>query len=914
MPIQFASWHVVNSFYVDDLLGGASTIEQAKDLFRSLREVLGKGGFDLKKWRSSSPEVLRAIPTDLKEPIPTQELVDMGSATYPKALGVSWDSRADTIATHVELPNSFVSTKRGILSDIAKMFNVLGWISPVILQTKKLIQELWRLKLGWDDEVPISVRLKHEVWREELPLLQTIKMPRCYQSVEPAFNIELHGFCDASEEALAAVVYIRCTYSNHPTTSRLVLSKTRVAPLKTQSIPRLELSGAVLLTEILESTREVLGIPKQNVHAWCDSTIALAWLNRCPRDYQTYVANRISRTTSLFPPAIWRHVPTQDNPADCASRGLTAKELKAHQLWWTGPPWLLQDPILIPKQPHKRELASVQGEEAKPNPCHITIATPAEWLEPKYDSYRTMLHVYARVWLAAQNFLTVIRGGKRVFPKHLSPTDVHAAETRLLKASQARVFPSELSRLKSNPPKPILSTSKLLCLHPFLGQDGLLHVGGRLSQANIPMQQKHPIIVSAKDILLKSMFTHEHVRLQHCGPTLLLSHVARLYHVVGGRMLARTTCKACVTCKKAAAQVQSQLMGQLPAARINPSSVFENTGIDYAGPFIIKKGHTRRPVLIKAYLSIFVCFSTRAVHLEVVSDLTTATFLAALDRFIARRGRPKAIHTDNGLNFVGAKNQLQELYAFMSSTELQSAVHSHLLTEKVDWHTIPERAPHFGGLWEAAVKSCKYHLKRIIGQTRLTFEELSTIAAQVEACLNSRPLGPVTSHSIDGEEPLTAGHFLIGKPLKAYPEVEVSEDDSLLDRWTKCRAMIQHFWRRWSSEYLQILQRSNKWHNTKPNLQVGDVVVITDDSHFKTSWVMGKVIATYPGKDDLVRAVDVQTETLVQSPPSTLKKATDPKQMKTKTHVFRRPITKVALLVPAEAPPDQTTDQQSEYL
>ena len=264
----------------------------------------------------------------------------MGSASYPTALGVSWDSRADTIATHIELPNSFVSTKRGILSDIAKTFDVLGWIAPVILQTKKLIQEMWRLKLGWDDEVPTSVRLKHEVWREELPLLQTIKMPRCYQAVEPAISIELHGFCDASEEALAAVVYIRCTYSNHPTTSRLVLSKTRVAPLKTQSIPRLELSGAVLLTEILESTREVLGIPKHNVHAWCDSTIALAWLNRCPKDYQTYVANRISRATSLFPPSIWKLVPTQDNPADCASRGLTAKELKSHQLWWTGPPWL----------------------------------------------------------------------------------------------------------------------------------------------------------------------------------------------------------------------------------------------------------------------------------------------------------------------------------------------------------------------------------------------------------------------------------------------------------------------------------------------------------------------------------------------------------------------------------------------
>ena len=372
-----ASWHVAHSFYVDDLLGGAETVKQAIELFHNLREMLGKGGFDLKKWRSSSPEVLRVIPEELKEPVPTQELVDMGSASYPKALGVSWDSRADTIATHVELPSAFVSTKRGILSDIARTFDVLGWISPVILQTKRLIQELWRLKLGWDEEVPGNVKLKHEVWREELPLLQTIKMPRCYQSGGKVLTVELHGFCDASEVAFSAVVYIRCTYSNSPTTCRLVLSKTRVAPLKTQSIPRLELSGAVLLTEILDSTSETLEIPK-SVSAWCDSTIALAWLNGCPRDYQTYVANRISKATSLFPPSIWKHVPTQDNPADCASRGLTARELKEHRLWWTGPPWLLHEPNSVPRQPQERELAIAQGEEAKPSPCNVTIATPAE--------------------------------------------------------------------------------------------------------------------------------------------------------------------------------------------------------------------------------------------------------------------------------------------------------------------------------------------------------------------------------------------------------------------------------------------------------------------------------------------------------------------------------------------------------
>ena len=152
-----ASWHILNSFYVDDLLGGADTEEQAIALFEELREILGKGGFQLRKWRSSSAKVIDHIPDSLLEPLPTQDLVDRHSASYPKALGVAWDSRQDTMATHVELPVKFASTKRGIISDVARTFDVLGWLSPVILPMKLLFQRLWELKLDWDDEVPMDV-------------------------------------------------------------------------------------------------------------------------------------------------------------------------------------------------------------------------------------------------------------------------------------------------------------------------------------------------------------------------------------------------------------------------------------------------------------------------------------------------------------------------------------------------------------------------------------------------------------------------------------------------------------------------------------------------------------------------------------------------------------------------------------
>ena len=516
--------------------------------------------------------------------MPTQDLIDRHSATYPKALGVAWDSTLDTMATHIDLPPEVVSTKRGIISYVAKTFDVLGWLAPTILTMKVLYQQLWEEQLGWDDQVPEHYQLKHSTWRSQLPILSTIKLPRCYYESEPALSIELHGFSDASEAAYAAVVYVRVTYKNHAPTYRIVMAKTKVAPIKSLSIPRLELCGAALLSKVLTTVRHTLNIPIEDVHAWSDGSIVLAWLDGAPKRYKTYVGNRIASITDLVPPSA------------------------AHS-------------------------------------------------------------------------------------------------------------------------------------------------------------QKHPIIVSSKDSIIELLLKYNHVCLGHCGPTLLMSYAGERFHIIGARRLACSICSHCITCKKVSAWVETQRMGQLPAACTTPSPPFSVTSINCAGPFTLKRGHTRKPVLVKAYIALFVCFLTKAVHIEIVSDLTTEAFLAALKRFVSRCGLPSAIHSNNGTNFVGARNDLNELYRFLSSATTSSAIDYYLLTNRISWHCIPERAPHFGGLWEAAVKSTKYHLRRAIGAQRLDFEEFSTITAQEEACLNSRPLCSTTSHSPDGIMLLTPGHFLIGRSL-----------------------------------------------------------------------------------------------------------------------------------------------------
>ena len=225
-------------------------------------------------------------------------------------------------------------------------------------------------------------------------------------------------------------------------------------------------------------------------------------------------------------------------------------------------------------------------------------------------------------------------------------------------------------------PQPIRSSSTLLSLNPFIGRDGLLHVGGRLSQSDLSLSQKHSTILSGHDFLVKLMFNYNHVSLGYCGPTLLLSHVGIRLHVLGARRLAHSVCSQCVVCRKAAALIESQRMGQLPAARMNPTPPFATTGIDYTGPFTLKRSHNRKPVLVKAYITLIVCFTTKAVHLELVSDLTTEAFLAAMKRFVFRRGLPQDVHSDNGTNFIGAKNDLADLYRFLSSDTTSSSIHA----------------------------------------------------------------------------------------------------------------------------------------------------------------------------------------------------------------------------------------------
>ena len=326
------------------------------------------------------------------------------------------------------------------------------------------------------------------------------------------------------------------------------------------------------------------------------------WLDGSPRRFKTYVGKRVSAILDRLPAVVWRHVPTWSNPADCASRGLLPKELIEYSLWWKGPNWLLNDSASWPMQPIVTSHSNTMELKAICN-----VASTSELLEERYSSYTNLIRMNAWIQRFRANLASKRLGKVLNLIKTLSTDELKRSETCLLIHSQEQSFPEELRRFHTG--NKLRSSSILLSLNPILGPNGLLMVGGRLKNSFLSLSQHHPIILHGRDILAKLIVFRKHLSLLHAGPTLLLSVLGRRFHIIGSRRLIRSVCHGCVTCCKVAAKTETQVMGQLPVQRVTPSSPFSKTGVDFAGPFLIKKGHTRKPVYVKSYICMYLFVS-----------------------------------------------------------------------------------------------------------------------------------------------------------------------------------------------------------------------------------------------------------------------------------------------------------------
>ncbi|XP_058457003.1 uncharacterized protein K02A2.6-like [Malaya genurostris] len=407
------------------------------------------------------------------------------------------------------------------------------------------------------------------------------------------------------------------------------------------------------------------------------------------------------------------------------------------------------------------------------------------WLINRRSSYTFIVRVLAYV----NRFIRALQGA--VLEPLLTPSELYQAKVQLAQAAQHVSFERELRLIRNGRE---VSFKPLAGLHPFLDGTGTMRVGGRLQLAPYSYDIKHPIILPRDSRVTELLLRDLHLRNMHAGSNLLTSTINQQYWVVGHNTAVRRIVKHCARCVRLKGKTATQLMGSLPVPRVIATRAFTHVGVDYAGPLKIHASCVRGVKTTKGYLAVFVCLSTKAIHLEAASDLSTSVFIAALRRFISRRGYPNEIWSDNGTNFVGADRWLQEMSAALSSGT--SRVSHFLSNLGIKWMFNPPSSPHRGGIWEAAVKSAKKHLVAVLGTSAMTYEELATILTQVEACLNSRPLCPLSSNP-DSYEALTPGHFIVGHPMNLIPEPDVRKvPTNRLDQWQLMQKHTAEIWRR----------------------------------------------------------------------------------------------------------------------
>ncbi|XP_015123379.1 uncharacterized protein LOC107045577 [Diachasma alloeum] len=607
----------------------------------------------------------------------------------------------------------------------------------------------------------------------------------------------------------------------------------------------------------------MLQLDHAGTHLWSDSAVTLAWIRSHASRWKDFIHNRVVKIQETLTNATWRHDPEEwpqsriDAPAmDIPEVAKEAKPARAH-----------------PVAPKVNELAE---------------------LLTRYSSMARLLAVTATSNRAIDRFRRLPTPPGPV----LSTRELNEARLFWVKITQNQYFVSALRVLQRNQQLP--RGHQLAKLTPTLDELNIMRLGGRLKNSDLHPEETHPIILPRQSRFTTLVIEEAHRRTLHGGTQLTLAYTRQRYWIIGGRGTVRAYILRCAICTRHRGKQGQQQMGQLPATRVSSSRAFLHTRVDYAGPFQILKWRPTNAQPGQVHIAVFVCCTTLAVHLELVNRQITGAFLGAYKRFTGRRGIPAVMYSHNATTFTSAAEVLERLY-HQASRENQR-IQAALATNGTQWSFSPPRAPHFGGKWEAAVKSTKYHLKRVLGKTTLTFEELNTIVIQIEACLNSRPICPMSDDPEDLQV-LTPGHFLIGEPLQVIPESSyVNENSSKIRRWNLVTQIIHQLWSRWSKECLQRYQSIFKWKTRQQNIEVGNMVLMMEDGFPPTQWPIARVIATKPGADGLTRVAKVRiTKVEVGTHPDGSPKL---QNIKTTHSEFDRPIAKLCLL-PTDPPPPE---------
>ncbi|KAL5020965.1 hypothetical protein ScPMuIL_000120, partial [Solemya velum] len=845
---------VKRNFYVDDALTSQHTSNQAVKLLSKTQSALRDfGNLRLHKIASNSEEVLKAFPvTDLVE-------VKVGDENLQRSLGLIWDTQEDVFRFNLEIDTQ-PFTRRGVLSLVNSIFDPLGFIAPVTIQGKLLLRKFMSAGQDWDDPFQAKDKEEWESWKNSLTELKSFHIPRTYVDISPsqAVRRELHVFSDASESAIAAVAYMNVVLDDGTSKVGFVIGKSKVAPTHGHTIPRLELCAALMAVEVAELCLKQLDLKINQLKFYTDSKVVLGYIQNEKRRFYVYVTNRVERIRKSSHPDQWNYVPTHLNPADVGTRTLHARELQ-DSAWICGPTVFLQRSTQTPQPAENFDLVDPeQDEEIRPK-ANVTVLKTAVESSSLSD---LGTHRYERfsTWRKLIEAITLLKarlGGI----KHKTVEAFEISERFVIRTVQHEVYQPEIQCLRDGQNLP--KKSSILALDPFLDSHGLLRVDGRLRKmgdtTNVAV--KHPLILPKRHHVSMLLVRHYHEEVKHMGRHLTEGALrsAGLW-IIGGKRLISSMISKCVTCRKLRGKMQIQKMRDLPDDRLEPSPPFSHVGLDTFGPWPVVTRKTRGgQASSKRWAIIFTCLVTRAVHIEIVEEMSSSAFINALRRFIAIRGNVRVLRSDRGTNFVGATDSLR----IDSISVEDKPVKDFLYNTGTVWIFNPPHSSHMGGVWERMIKTTRRILDSMLLEMSgkaLTHDVLTTLMAEVSSIINARPLVPV---STDPESPqvLSPSTLLTMKSdhrVQSFTLKDVGVKDMYKCQWKQVQYLADRFWCKWKKEYLSTLQTRVKWRQTCKNVMNGDVVLLRDNETHRNEWPMGVVVNAIPSKDMCVRKAEIR--------------------------------------------------------
>jgi hypothetical protein len=773
-----------HDFYVDDGITSLTSVDQAIKLVNEARELCSEGGLHLHKFMSNSRLVLEKIP--LNERATEMQKIDLNEVelTIERILGLQWNAESDTFLFHLQ-EKEYPATRRGILSTVASIYDPVGFISPFVLEGKAILQELCKRGSSWDDPVPENLLPRWERWKVNMQELSKIQIPRCYKPTDfqPISRIELHHFSDASTNGYGVCSYLRFLNSSNAHCC-LVASKARVAPVKAITIPRLELTAAVVAVKLSLRLKEELHMKLDDEYFWCDSQIVLAYLSNDAKRFHVFVANRVQFIRDHTKPEQWHYVSTECNPADHASRGLNASDMLTSN-WFSGPKFLWTADAI--KESVKETDLTIGDPEIRAQALSTQTVSPSSLLETlsNYSDWNLITRIIARILRLAQSSA-----------KNQGPTveEINQAGLRIIKLVQEVAFRDESQALAKG--QEISRKSKLYCLNPYIA-NGIMRVGGRLKNSSLSINQKHPVLLTKKGHITQLIIAHFHKQVQHQGRGQTLNQIrSQGYWILNGSSAVATFIRSCVHCRRLRRPVEEQKMADLPEDRVESSPPFSFCGMDCFGPFITKQGRKE----FKRYGLLFTCLCSRAVHIEMLDDMTTDSFIIGLRTFIAIRGTVTQIRSDQGSNFTGASN---ELIAAMKELDADK-IARFLMQKQCEFVFNAPCSSHAGGVWERQIRSIRNILDSTLSLSHGRLDDASLRCLFYEAMMivNSRPLTAIDSDP--NSETITPNHLVTMKSsiLLPPPGNFVKEDIYARKRWRRIQYLMEQFWSRWRKEYL----------------------------------------------------------------------------------------------------------------